>query len=141
MKVTFFSLILLCTVSYTMEKKELDASNIKLGQLQVNVWPVDGAEDSQAWQQIIALLDYYTKKKEKGEFSFNLLSETVKKLDELSINSKGTVWGDATTVFIPNSAKIDKTPLDNIDAIQAQIKNMSTAKLDELNEKLKNEEE
>lgn len=89
-------------------EKELEASKIKLGQLQINVWPTDGSENSEIWKQGIEILRNYQEKKEKKEFSIDQLCKDIKKLYELSKDSDGILWGDATTVFIPNSAVIDK---------------------------------
>jgi hypothetical protein len=89
------------------EVKQHEACKIKFCQLQINIWPNDGTENSHGWKRIYEMMNEYEREKEKGNFSIDTLCQKIKEMYEISVNS-GIIWGDATAVFIQNSAKIDK---------------------------------
>ncbi len=84
--------------------KDTGWDKTKIIQLTISVWHNEQYYNKDDWKQMYQMLEEYENIKNAGDWSIQLLDNTLLLMYAISESSNGTIWQDGSVLFIPDSS-------------------------------------
>lgn len=108
MKCILLVVVILCGLACAKVGTNYPPYYYKQVQMVVSVWHLESGYEYNNWEAMNEIMDSYDAAKEAGNFTLDLLQQTLTSLFTLSRSSSQTIWADATTLRILDAAMVNQ---------------------------------